>query len=112
MTDKELTHKINEAILTHTEAALIEAERDRVTMRSRAPDFEEYIAGEIARLRALRTKYLEKTRASKEALKMESDAQLAKEMAEARAYVEKRGTDPDFVCVGAVASPKVAIREE
>ena len=54
MTDKELTHKINEAILAHTEAALIGAECDRVTVRSRTPDFEEYIAGEIARLRGRR----------------------------------------------------------
>ncbi len=121
MTDAQLQHSINEAILEHTEAALIEAERDRVTMRSRTPDFETYITGEVARLRTLRTEYLEKSRASGEALKMEKDAQLAKEMAEARAFVDKRSvrvgaeppkTDPDFVRVGAVESPKIAIREE
>ncbi len=106
MTDAQLQHSINEAILEHTEAALIEAERDRVTMQSRTPDFEMYITGEVARLQALRTEYLEKTRASGEALKMESAAGMAK------TFLEKRGTDPDFVRVGAVESPKIAIREE
>jgi hypothetical protein len=106
MTDAQLQHKINEAILAHTEAALIQAERDRVTVRSRTPDFEEYISSEVSRLRALRTEYLEKTRVSGEALKLEAASDLAK------TFLEKRGTDSDFVRAGAVASPKIAIREE
>ncbi len=91
MTDKELAHRINEEILAHTETALIEAERDRVTVRSRTPEFEEYIAGEIPRLQALRTEYLEKTRASGEALKTEADAQQKEER---DAILRSMGVEP------------------
>lgn len=91
MTDKELAHRINEEILASAEKSLIEAERDRVTMQTRTPEFETYITGEVARLQALRTEYLEKSRASREVLKVESDAQQKEER---DAILRSMGVEP------------------
>jgi len=91
MTDAQLRHSINKAILEHTEAALIEAERDQVTMRTRTPDFEAYISGEVSRLRALRTEYLENTRVSGEALRVESQAQRVQDR---EAILRSMGVEP------------------
>lgn len=89
MTREELEHRINVQTLKQVEDHIVHQEVTKRTYPQQQTG-----TGELSRLWALHEEYVEKVRTSEAALKTAAV------------------TDPNFVRVGAVASPKVAIREE